>query len=125
MRKYYDRLPWLDEFLPIFIGIGLGLLLMSVCSSCFASELPKTRVINAIIGEAESGGLEGMRCVASAINNRGTLKGVYGEHSKRVKLHKYSTKTFVLAVRAYEEAKKHDYVMGATHWEGASFKSPY
>ena len=95
------------------------------CSMALADPLPKDRVIMAMIGEAESGGLDGLRCVASAINNRGTLKGVYGEHSSRVRKHKYSPRTFVLAVQAYEDALKHDYSNGSTHWEGISFKTPY
>lgn len=100
------------------------LCILLICCVCHGAEIPKERVINAIIGEAEGGGLEGMRCVASGINNRGTLKGVYGEKARRVTEHKYSPRTFVLAVQAYEDAKKHDFVYGATHWEGVSFKIP-
>lgn len=100
-------------------------MLVASATTATATEINKERFINAIIGEAEGGGLEGMRCVASAIRNRGTLKGVYGENSKRVKNRLYSSRTFVLAVQAYEESRLKDYSFGADHWEGVSFKTPY
>lgn len=103
----------------------LIIFLMLSATTASAAEINKERFINAIIGEAEGGGLDGMRCVASAIRNRGTLKGVYGEHSKRVKNRLYNSRTFVLAVQAYEESRTFDYSFGATHWEGVSFKTPY
>lgn len=101
------------------------IILFLMCSVSFAAEIPKSRFIDAIIGEAESGGLDGMRCVASAIRNRGTLKGVYGVNSPRVKNRLYSSRTFVLAVQAYEDSRKFDYSYGATFWEGVKFKTPY
>jgi hypothetical protein len=117
--------PDLRLFAVLACVLAVIVLFLANCGIASAGELPKERVIMAAIGEDESGGLEGMRCVISAVFNRKTLRGVYGERSRRVKEHKYSPKTFVLAVQAYEDARKHDYVDGATHWEGASFKTPY
>jgi spore germination cell wall hydrolase CwlJ-like protein len=99
-------------------------MLLTTMGSVYAKELPRERVINAIIGEAEGEGYQGMLAVACAIRNRGTLKGVYGEHSKRVKEHLYSEKTYRMAVKALEMALKCDITNGATHWEGTAFKVP-
>jgi spore germination cell wall hydrolase CwlJ-like protein len=85
-------------------------------SNLYASDLTKIRMVNAIIGEAEGEGYEGMLAVACAIRNRGTLNGVYGEKSRRMLEHQYRAKTFVLAVRAYEESAKRDIVDGADVW---------
>ena len=93
-----------------------------------AEEIPKERAVNAIIGEAEGEGYEGMLAVACAIRNRGTLKGVYGETARRVREHLYGAKVFVNAVRAWEESSHEDncaFIGGATHWEGTAFKTPY
>lgn len=81
--------------------------------------------ILSIIGEAENQGADGMRAVASAIRNRGTLKGVYGLNAPRVKSKKYSKEIYAQAKKAWEESAKNDYVKGATHWEGTVFKKPY
>lgn len=101
------------------------LLSLSLVGNVYAGELRKDRVVMAIIGEAEGEGYKGMLAVACAIRNRGTLQGVYGEKAPRVVKHKYSPKTFVLAVKAYEESAKVDITGGATHWEGTKFKTPY
>jgi spore germination cell wall hydrolase CwlJ-like protein len=101
---------------------------MFLCGSCFANnDLVKIRMVNAIIGEAEGEPYEGKLAVACAIRNRGTLRGVYGEKSHRVLNHKYSHKTFIDAVRAYEESASPincKFIDGADHWEGTSFKQP-
>jgi hypothetical protein len=121
--------PLKPENLIIFKSgelILLALLLLS--SPAYASEIPKTRAVNAVIGEAEGEGYVGMKAVACAIRNRGTLKGVYGEHAKRVRQHLYSPKTFVIAVRAWEESSHPEqctFIGGATHWEGTAFPIPY
>jgi hypothetical protein len=92
-----------------------------------AGAIPKTRAVNAIIGEAEGEGYKGMLAVACAIRNRGTLKGVYGEKSKRVREHLYGAKIFVQSVRAWEESAypiNCQFIDGATHWEGTAFPTP-
>lgn len=73
--------------------------------------------ILSIIGEAEDQGPEGMRAVASGIRNRGTLKGVYGRNSKRVKGGQYSKEVYQQAKQAWLDSAKKDYVNGADHWE--------
>lgn len=110
-------IPWLVASIIIAMII---LLVIFLPAHAHADDLPKVRVVNAIIGEAENGG---MLAVACAIQNRGTLIGVYGEHSKRVKQHLYSPKVFVDAVRAYEESLHPlncTFIDGAQHWQSRS-----
>jgi hypothetical protein len=97
---------------------ALIFVLLSYTGISFASttDLPKYRIINAIIGEAESEGYYGMLAIACAIRNRGTLKGVYGEYSRRVVDKRYSSSTYELAVKAYEESANIDVTDGATVW---------
>lgn len=93
-----------------FLWVGLG----------HAGEIPREKAIYAIIGEFEN---DNMLAGACTIRNRGTLKGVYGINSKRVKNHLYSPKTFVKAVKAWEESRKPSQcqmVQGADHWQSVS-----
>ena len=93
-----------------------------------ASEIDKSKFVDACIGEAEGEPYIGKLAVSCAIRNRGSLIGVYGVNSPRVKLHKYSSKVFVDCVRACEESKYTDncgFIHGATAWEGVKFKTPY
>ena len=98
--------------------------------------LVKSRIINAIIGEAEGEPFKGKLGVACAIINRvGThgsfdkaMRGVYGEKAKRVVNRLYSQKTYKEAERAYTEALDVgtcDFIGGASFWEGTSFRTPY
>lgn len=80
--------------------------------------------IRAIIGEASNQGYEGMRAVASALRNRGTLKGVYGLNAKHI--NREPKKTWELARRAWAESAKVDVVGGSTHWDNIrQFGRPY
>lgn len=100
------------------------LIILIISTSAFGD----TRTVNAIIGEAENQGYEGMLAVACAIQNRGTLKGVYGEHAPRVTGKKYSKAILKQAQKAYRESLNADnceFVGGATHWESVDFKVPY
>lgn len=104
------------------------LILLLMCSVAWAGELPKWRVVYAIIGEAEGEPYKGKLAVACAIQNRGTLKGVYGEKAPRVKQRKYSSKVLVSAIQAYEESLHPEnctFIDGADHWEGTAFPEPY
>jgi hypothetical protein len=113
------------------LGYRLITALVLVCAMggvAMAGNMPKERVVNAIIGEAEGEPYQGKLAVACSIRNRGTLKGVYGEKSPRVKQHRYSPKVFVDAVRAYEESANPDncsFIDGAQYWEGTKFPVPY
>lgn len=81
--------------------------------------------IKAIIGEGESTGFQGMRALASAIRNRGTLHGVYGIKSPRVVNNLYSPKTYRLASQAWMDSNRKDYSNGANHWfSDADLKQP-
>jgi hypothetical protein len=86
------------------------------CSTCHA-KISEEKAVLAIIGEAENQGYEGMLAVAGAIRNRGTLKGVYGLNSPRVKKCLYSKETLRLAVLAWVVSEKLDITHGANHWE--------
>lgn len=101
--------------------------LLMLGGEAYAKPIPDARAINAIIGEAESEGYIGMMAVASAIRNRGTLKGVYGEKAPRVKKHLYSAKTYDMAQTAWwSSAIGQDMTNGATHWENTkAFGVPY
>lgn len=89
-------------------------------AGCKASEIDHTLFVESIIGEAEGEEYVGKLAVACAIRNRGTLDGVYGWRAPRVRLHAYSSRVFVQAVRAYEESAQPvncQFIDGATHWQ--------
>jgi hypothetical protein len=113
----------------IFLFTAVMVLLLFICVAARAEEIPSSRAINAIIGEAESEGAIGMESVACAIRNRGHLRGVYGEKSNRVVNKLYSEKTYNIAKAAWtvsENKARCDALIGsATHWEGTAFKTPY
>jgi hypothetical protein len=92
----------------VFILMGAGIL--------YASDIPKIGAVDAIIGEAEGEPYEGMLAIAAAIRNRGTLQGVQGLQSERVKKHRYGSKVFVNAIRAYEDSRTKDPTNGADSW---------
>lgn len=105
---------------------ALALALVFIVASCgvvHASVIKDEDAIRAIIGEASSEGKDGMRAVASAIRNRGTLKGVYGLHAKHV--NREPKWVWAMAKRAWADSKEYDYANQATHWEGTAFKVPY
>lgn len=60
--------------------IVLIVLLGMVGSACYAEAIPSALAERAILGEALPN-YEAMHDIASAIRNRGTLKGVYGVRS--------------------------------------------
>ncbi len=75
----------------------------------------------AIIGEAEAEGFEGMVAIAHAIRNRGNLKGVYGLNSPRVIKRLYNTRSWYEAKAAWEASYNgYDMTNGATGWGNAS-----
>ena len=109
--------------------VFVTLLLVCICTGCWADALPRERVIKAIIGEAENQGSMGMLYVACAIRNRGTLKGVYGEKAPRVKAHLYTDKVYQQASIAWDrsvDALACGDIQGASHWENTNaFGLPY
>jgi hypothetical protein len=71
-------------------------------SCAYASNIPRFKAIYAIIGEFEG---DNMLAGACALRNRGSLSGVYGLYSKRVKGRLYSSETLVKAVKAWEDSR--------------------
>lgn len=102
-------------------------LLLTNCNAQ-AEEITSEKAIRAIIGECSGervngSPLEPMRAVASAIRNRGTLRGVFGLHAKHV--NSEPSWVWAMAKKAWADSKRYDYVNQATHWEGTAFKTPY
>jgi hypothetical protein len=99
------------------------------------SSIPDEDVLKSVLGEAEDQGEDGMKMLASALRNRGHLKGVYGHRAIIKKDGKYyrqgknglrriDPKTVMEAKKAVEESKSKDYSNGADHWEGTRYKVP-
>jgi len=105
------------------IGAIVGCTILIFLASCIHSKpahaysFSDSDAIKAIIGEAEDQGYRGMLAVACAIRNRGTLKGVYGLRSARVRNYEFSRQTHKMAFLAWAESEKVDITNGATHWE--------
>lgn len=106
------------KILPLIIA----LLLIPSCNIAYAYT--DREAVRAIIGEASNQDEIGMWAVASAIINRGTLKGVYGLKSPHID--KEPTWVWKMAERAYNRAKDGDLVHSGTHWENINaFGEPY
>jgi len=80
------------------------------CAYPFTDE----QAVRAIIGEAENQGYIGMLAVGEAIRNRGTLKGVYGLNSPRLK--KAPEWVWRMARKAWKESQHSNITKGANHW---------
>lgn len=115
--------------------IKIIIISLFLSGNSFADDVLKIRTVNAIIGEAEGETYKGKLAVACAIKNRTithgsfnkAMRGVFGENAPRVREKKYSSRTFVDAVRAYEESNNNnacEFIDGADHWEGTAFKQP-
>lgn len=79
-------------------------------------KLTDESAILAIIGEAESEIYLGKLAVAEVIRRRGSLKGIYGVNSPRVKNRKYSQETYLEARSAWFESLKTNVSLGAQGW---------
>lgn len=115
------------NLIPLVIVAVVLFVFFLFATHCQASEINKTRFINAIIGEAESEPAIGKLAVACAIRNRGTLKGVYGEKAPRVINKLYSSKIKAEAEKAFDASSVKgacEFISGADHWEGTAFKTP-
>lgn len=66
---------WLTIFLAVFMTLNYF----------FCPKIKTQDAVDAIVGEAADQDFETMVCIAQAIRNRGTLKGVYGFHAKHNK----------------------------------------
>lgn len=97
-----------------WIAIGIvGIFAFLICSIAHA-EVNDTQATKAIIGEALSD-YDSMYAIACALRNRDTLQGVYGLHSKQVKL--ATGEVYQRAGKAWANSEDGiDVVQGATHW---------
>ena len=68
--------------------------------------------VRCIVGEASNQGFEGLLAVADALQNRGTIKGVYGCKAKHIE----PAYIWERARRAWQEAKVQNPTLGADHW---------
>ena len=91
LRAYYHAKIVLVAILACFLAILLA-------NVAHADTIPESKAVLAIIGEAENQGAQGLMAVACGLNNRGTLKGVYGINAPRVKQGKYSHDIYLLAL---------------------------
>ncbi|MDE2104610.1 MAG: hypothetical protein KGL39_45665 [Patescibacteria group bacterium] len=101
-----------------------SLLILLVASSLQAEPIRDADAIRAIVGEAANQHYQGMLAVAGAIRNRGTLKGVYGLHSKMPD--RQPRWVWAEASKAWSESRTNDITHGATNWENVkAFGEPY
>lgn len=102
----------------ICLFLSLWMPLQGICSESNPNtHFSDNQAILAVIGEAEDQGYEGMYAIACAIRNRGTLKGVYGINSARVKYHKYSKTVYSQAYKAWQNSGNgSDITHGANCW---------
>ena len=107
----------------MFKSLIIALFLTITISGCvYASSVKltdKTAVL-AIIGEAESESQIGRIALAEVIRKRGSLKGIYGINAPRVKAHRYSDNTFLLAKAAWFDSRYTNYSKNADGWGNSS-----
>ena len=100
----------------------ITLLLLLIPLTCFA-EVPESKAVRAIIGEASNQGYQGMLAVAVGIRNRNTLKGVYGLNAKHID--KEPMWVWEQAKKAWKESETNR-IHSGTHWENIKeFGTPY
>ena len=112
-RNSWRGFKWGIIYLAIIL---LALVIFS--PKCHAYTLSEE--VLAVIGEAEGEPPQGQEAVACALNNRGTLYGVYGLRAKRVVHHLYSQSTYNNAWVAVYMAQDVGYceqlIHGAQFW---------
>lgn len=107
------------------------LLTISICLAPLTGEcksISNEDKLRAVLGEGENQGALGMKMLSSAIDNRGTLDGVYGvknivkkngEYFRKTAdgLKKIDEKIVKQAKQAINKSKNIDFANGADHWE--------
>ena len=89
--------------------------------NAYATEqLTSKSAILAIIGEAEGENYLGKVIIGEIIRRRGSLKGVYGANSRRVKQHLYSQATYDECKKAWKESARTNYSEHADGWGNAA-----
>lgn len=106
-------------YVLIACGLSIMLLIMASCSKeAFASTITEAQAVQCILGEARGEGFESLKAHASALRNRGHLKGVYGCKAKFDHEMQYLKAKGILkqAKEAWALSLKTDYVAGASFW---------
>lgn len=106
----------------ILLGLLIFLLIISltacdVVGAHIQNDSNESDIINAIVGEAANQDDYTMLCLAQAIINRGTLKGVYGLNAAHNQ--NESAKTYARAAQAWHDASDDrypDHVYGAQNF---------
>lgn len=97
----------------VILLIIIGLLLIPILLHLDEPSIEEPKEIRAIIGEASGEGYLGMLHIASAIRNRGHLKGVYGVNALHIKFMPFWV--WEQAKRAWEESEYNRTHTG-DHW---------
>lgn len=92
--------------------------LIAGCNQVEAAEIPESKAVACILGEARGEGAHGIRLMASALRNRGTTQGVYGCRANLSNEMSYlkAKGIYSQAVKAWRDSAKTDLVNGATYW---------
>ena len=117
----------------LLVGVLVGLLWGSLG---YAEPIAEETAIRAIIGEAEGESYAGKVALAYALQNRGSIRGVYGYKAISTRLggyyrgdRKIAEGTVKEAIKALKWANSHpeaDTTSGADHWEAVGrFGEPY
>lgn len=104
--------------------LSIALSIVLTCSLAHAGSIPDDTGVSCIIGEASDQGYDGLLAVADALQNRGSIKGVYGctaNHTSHEPEYVWK-----MARRAWQEAKTANPTHGAKFWENTTaFGVPY
>lgn len=105
-------------FFTLFLFVSL--------KPALAQQIPASKAVIAILGEAEDQGYRGMLAVACGIRNRGSLQGVYGVNAPRPNTPGViQPQYWEMAERAWLESEKNRIHFG-THWENVKkFGKPF
>ena len=87
------------------------------------AAIPHDVAVRIIVGEAGDQGLKGMTCVGEVLRRRGSIKGFYGYHSKRIK--KQPKSVWKNAEKAWKQSAYTNYTNGANHFANVrQFRRP-
>jgi hypothetical protein len=85
--------------------INIGLILVTVSALLFsgnACAYTQQEAILAVLGEESN--YDAQVIIGATLRKRGSLKGVFGHLSKRIREHRYTKKEYVQASLAWEES---------------------
>lgn len=118
----YERLKHATKVCLMACGMLIFWLILAflLTRPAYSAQIPEDKAILAIIGEAESEPWEGKVAVAETIRRRGSLKGIFGLNSVRVKQKKYTRALYDQCKRAWEASRTTNYSKGALGWGNAA-----